>query len=232
MKKNKINIILVILVLLLVTGLVGVFKYYSGKTQTLSAVEDALNKTKQSVVYYKTSDSANHARLRQISLTQEASELLHKKEKDSVAKILHLRSNQIRDILSMNLNKEGSASGRVDTFTVMDTFYQVFTYEDDRIRINDTTSNGFRNLKYNISVDAKIVTFRKRKWFLAPWEYYIDATSSDTSVHISGLKNIHIDNELSRWAISGFVGYDILNKKPGIGLSLNYNIIRFKKRKK
>lgn len=230
---TKKTIIISLLLLFAVVGVVAFVKYISQKERTIASITQQFIQAQKAAHYYKAQDSTNHERIVQVSLTKEASDILYKKEKDSIVKTLNLRNaKQIKDILKMDIDKSGTIHATATPIVIHDTTFWVSEYQDDHISIKDTVGSGFNRLSYNVHVDAKVVTMKKRKWFLAPWEYYIDAYSTDTSVHISGLQNIHIDNEISRFSVGAFVGYDILNKKPGIGLSLNYSIIRFKKRKK
>ena len=198
--------------------------------------QDIINNIKEvnksdSTQFYKDKFGYSHAQLQQVILTSQASELLFKNKLDSQAKILGIKSRNIADYTNIIASHRGS------TIIVLhdSAIYNIHDTTLQYSLIHDTlTVSWVDSIPLGINRYFKQLGVNWLPNFINPFPKYwfLNVYSPDSSVSITKLQNIHIDNENSRFALGCFVGLNIFPKlQPSVGFSLNYNIFYFKKSK-
>lgn len=158
---------------------------------------------------------------------------------DSLAKLLKIKSKQIQSFTNIKsgivIDKKVDYSVKHDTVwkdgkqIIIE--YRPFSYKDKWIDIKgDLGKNDSIHIK---GTDTLTKTdYWKRKWFLGKKHYYSDFSNQNPYIKIQGLKQVEVKSTTSRWSIgpsfqlSARLGTPI-QIVPSIGVSLQYNLIKF-----
>jgi len=106
----------------------------------------------------------------------------------------------------------------------------IYGYQDKWLKLSYNAESNQLDLNYELTLST--AKYWKRKWFLAPKQYYIDVFSDDQRVKIKNVKRFTIETpKPKKFGIGLSMGYSysLADSKwqPYIGLGLNYNLIRF-----
>lgn len=157
------------------------------------------------------------------------------KEIQRLADKLHLRTAQIKDMLEVMARDSGHVTVRVDTFIDSSRKdvagnpikVQRFGYKDTWAEIDGQISEGIADIDYSVSVPINVTTYWKRRWFLGRKTYYVDGTSSNPNVSITGINKVMIKDRMpGRFGIGPYVGIDI-SGRPSFGLAFTWAVVRF-----
>ncbi len=186
------------------------------------------------VKHKKDKDGYDIAYIEQHYISREAAETMFKKKLDSVAGSFGINGGRIIDYSEYGITKTGALKGQADTpIYIHDTVYLPFTMSDENIEVTGAIKGREVTGTAVVKLNIETTNYWDRKWLLGDPHFYQAIKSKDKNVTIDSMFNIHIaDAELSRVSIGAFAGYDVLNMKPAAGISVNYDIYRFKKRKK
>lgn len=158
---------------------------------------------------------------------------------DSLAKLLKIKPKQVQSYThiksGVSLDQKLKSEIKYDTIwedgfkTVIE--YRPFSYNDKWIDIKgDIGKSDSIHIKGTDTLTK--VNYWKRKWFLGTKHYYSDFSNSNPYIKIEGLKQVEVKQTKSRWGIGPSIQMSArlgtpIEFIPTIGLSLQYNLIRF-----
>lgn len=219
---NRITAIVIFLVLLL--GLLFLGSKYRKLLRSKEQIEQNVKALEAEVVISK--DNAGHWQAESLA-AQGSIETL---------KVTH--SEQLKKLEDEYKIKLKNAKGIVITVieTVYDTILDVQYLPDSSIVFRDSSDwhyvkghikKGKLDLRMNIRDSLSFVVSRVPHWF-KPDELKVNAKSYNPNTKISGLEAILVDNSRKkRFGIGPMVGFDILSRRPVVGVAVNYNLIQF-----
>lgn len=239
MKTQQLITIAKYLILVVVSFMVGGFVV--DKCSNPAMVLEEKEKTDQKKIdlsgtkEWKDKYDQTHLTLEKERLSKE----VFKKSADSMAKLLKIKDNQIKQIThiktQLEIQKQLNTHIKVDSI-IKDgehayITYTEFNYKDKWIDIRGDV--GRNDSIYIKGSDTLVrVDYVKRNWLLGKKRHYVDFTNKNPYIKIEGLKEIELKQNKEKWSIGPFFGLGIvygqkIELKPTIGVSLQYNIIKF-----
>jgi len=105
-----------------------------------------------------------------------------------------------------------------------------YEYQDKWLSLSYSADSSRLDVNYNVSLN--IAKYWKRKWFVAPRQYYIDLYSDDPRVRINEVKRFTLATQGPKrfgFGFSAGLGYLPFSNQwqPFFGVGLNYNLIEF-----
>jgi len=187
---------------------------------------------KDSLVKYKDLYNQAHFAIKTQSITNDAAMIVYRNLLDSQNKEIGITEKQRDYYVGLVATKHG-----VKIIPIHDTVKIPFgyTYSDENYSIyHDTLTVPFTD-----SIGLNINRYWKKPWpFGLKWKkpfpladkrWFLDVGSADTAVKITSLKEVNIDNDLSRWGIAATGGLTLPNLRPAVMIGVSYNIFRFGK---
>ena len=234
MKKQ--TIILISIIGLLLLGLSLCIKTILDQRTILGEVKNGVQNSLPPTTHKVDENGSEHAIVPDEGISREAGDILYGQLLDSIAKLNKLKSGkQINSYDEYSIRKNAPFTGKVDP-PVCDSTGDT----TQKLTFSGSNFSGTGQIKKNGEVTGSLslrlqlarANYWEKKWFLGDRHFYENLWSADTTVHIDTIKHIRISEaEFSRWSVSCFAGYDLLNMKPAAGVALSYEIFRFKKRK-
>lgn len=177
--------------------------------KTKIEINNTLNPNiKDTGVSWKDKQNNSHKDNEQIILNKEASDILFKKYKDSIAHVLNLNKNQITGLLSLIENLNGNFSSDVDTVQIHDTvtkkieIAQRFSHSDSVLTLSGFIYKGKANVNYNVRINLQVTEYWRWKHkfpiLRVLWCKKIkrtDATCNNPNIFIENLTDIKIIKE-------------------------------------
>lgn len=144
-----------------------------------------------------------HRQVEEISLSKQASDILFSKYKDSIAKILKIKSKQINSLLSLNEELKGTFIVPIKHDTLIQQvngkeesiFGDSFHYNDSTLLMNGFIAEKNVSVEYSVSINLQATSFWKKKWFLGKKKTRFDVTCNNPNINISKLQEIKIIKE-------------------------------------
>lgn len=232
MKKN--TIISIAVFTLLFIGAIAI-KSCLDKQTTVKQVKSLVTGKIDTVTQWVDADSQKHTKNEVYVVSLEAALAAKDGRIQQLKDKLHLRDNQIKDMIEVMSSSSGTISTPV--FVYIDSTrhdsagnplrVQQFNYADEWIQEAGEISNGIADIDYTVKVPIELTTYWRRKWFLGKKKYYIDGTSKNPNVTINGLHEVMIRQRIpGRFGIGPYIGVDG-GGKFSAGVALTWSLLRF-----
>lgn len=212
-------ILLSLLVVSLVYNIKNVFRPVAGSA-TLQQINEASKKEDAIIISRYKRNKVEHAVVREYkadSGIEKPSLFL-----DSILNVLAIKEKQLTEATKVN------AKLKAEHLKLEQYPDSMYGYHDKWLNLVYDSKNNNVDLSYSLSLNT--TKYWKRKWFLAPKQYYIDVFSDDARVNIESMKRFTVAvPKPKKFGIGLSVGYCWTSGKwqPYVGLGLNYNLIRF-----
>lgn len=229
---DSLNKILILVIGLLVAALaISVRKIISDKNLK-SEIKNEIQKNTPKVSRFVDAHGSEHAVIEDKAIDRQTADIVYADLLDSIAKLNKLKnSKQIIAYDEYKIRKESVFAGKIDT--TCDSVKRFSFSGNNFTGKGEIDSSGKITGSISLNLRLSRLNYWERKWFLGNRRFYQNLWSADTTIHIDSIKHLRIEEaEMSRWAVSCFAGYDVLNMRPAAGIALSYDIFRFKKHKK
>lgn len=160
---------------------------------------------------------------------------------------LNITKKQLKDVVAAGITSEGyisiplidspkqnkdSASILITTgnFSTSSNDPKYFRYKDKFLSLAGRIINDSVDIGYKVEDSIHLVTYWKRKHFLAAKELYINGFSTNPNTNIKGLQTVKLNQATpKKWAVGINAGYyfDGNGFRPGIGIGITKTIFRF-----
>lgn len=184
------NLIIVIVAVLLGLGLSRFMK----SCVTNDIKQTAIQLTDSSV-YWRDMYSREHTVRKVVQADRDLVRQLYPKLLDSVARVLRVRPRQVKSVAGVIASVRDTI---LFPFPIHDTLTAqqgdvCFSYRDDWMGVQGCAdSSGYVQLIYSVDVPVSLATYYRRKWFLGRKRWYVDGSSDNPNVRLSGLSKIEI----------------------------------------
>lgn len=195
------------------------------KDKALSQYDKVLDKQidMDGVKVWKDKYDNEHLRLEKIQIEK----VVMEHYADSLASLLKIKPKQVQSVTNIKTQVELREKLVVDTVYIDSTkSYSTFKWSDKWMSIKGDI--GKSDSIYISGVDTLTKTdYWKRKWFLGRKHYYTDISNQNPYIKLNGFKAVELKQKSTpRLGIGPYVGYDVLSKKPSVGISISYHLIR------
>lgn len=210
--KNKLIIAAIILVVALL--LVGLLRSCNSKKEMLKSVSAITNnRSNDSTGYYRDLYNTEHELRRSNIASLQVLLAMEGKKFDSVCERLKIKPKQLTNHIEVDAESRGSFTAKIDTVWQPDTSGKSslqsiasrgFVYSDKYMWQRGTIDSEV-HIEYSVRVPIELTKMWKRKHKILgiPFgakTYYIDGSSKNESVHITGLKDYQVAKEKPRTA--------------------------------
>ena len=160
--------------------------------------------------HYTDLDGHEHATKALVQGDAAAMEIFYKKRFDSIARLLHIKNNQLKDMVDIMSRASGTFTASVDNIpvpTVDDTtlggspfitgvsYTRHFAWRDSFMTEEGWVDTDKAVINYSMNMPVSITSYWKRSWLLGRKHYFIDGYSPNPNVHISGLTGLSINKK-------------------------------------
>jgi hypothetical protein len=173
----------------------GVLMYaFKSCVDKRDAKQTAIQLTDSSV-YWRDMYNREHVTRKIVQADRDLVRQLYPKLLDSVARLLKVRPRQVKSVAGVVATVHDTI---YTPFPVHDTLLAqqgdiCFSYRDDWMGVQGCAdSSGYVQLIYSVDVPVSLATYYRRRWFLGRKRWYVDGSSDNPNVRLSGLSKIQI----------------------------------------
>ena len=234
----------------IIIGALGMFFWMSGMkcgshkkdqmtaNQLSAQVKTVIKLQEVPVQHYLDANGIDHASKEEATVSSQAAMLAIKDQMNRLAHQLKIKPSQITGYNTISSIDVDSIIASYDNVIKqklihmpdgkVDTVERSFAYEDEFAWISGLVGKKYAQIKYSFGDSLTILSYTKRKWLLGDPETFIDAHLANPNAYIKGMDGIRIDNAVpgQRWSIGPYAGYDVVHGKFGIGIAIQYALIR------
>lgn len=160
-------------------------------------VRRTITSWQDSATYWRDQYGREHVRRSIVQAERDMVRALYPTLLDSMARLLKVRPKQIRTIAGVS--GKATDTVKVPTYipyadtTAGSELNRCFTYRDDYTALQGCVDTGGEaTMIYSIEVPVTLTTFYKRRWFLGRKRWYVDGSSANPAVSLTGLQGLEI----------------------------------------
>ena len=238
----KEKIILIIATLVLLFAGFGVWHYKTELTKQYK-LSAAYSDSTNNVLKLRTDENGKlHGQVATYEIERKVFIATHQAYVDSIAKQAGFKVRNLTSITTTGTSTSQHIHMPIDdtynvinipsdTGVVHDTIKSTaFKYDDRWLTMTGTLDSCSVSIDYVLRDSLTLTGGMKGTGFLGlgKKKAYVDIKSENPHTQITSLKTVDLkDIKVKPWSVGPYVGYDFINLKPSIGISIQYKLLQF-----